>query len=175
LVLVKDILPITDRNNNVSFQIGRSLVNVFVKCKWKFAMKMNETNEKIQDNYDPMVPKAFLQFKYDHVTDDENIIEIADSDEESDSDDDDEEEEPEQNGAEGQQEPGEEVGANLIEGEESVDVDVNGEIIEIVNVNNVEGGVEGENAIPVNPVNPHPHEDCGTDESFSSHSNDEEA
>ena len=67
LVLVKDNLPITMNNNNISFQIGRSLVNVFVKCKWKFAMKLNETNEKFIESDEPNIPKSLLQFKNDNV------------------------------------------------------------------------------------------------------------
>lgn len=54
-------------------------------------MKLNENNENVKDKYEPGVPKSSLQFKNDNVTDDENIIEIADSDEESDDSDDDEE------------------------------------------------------------------------------------
>jgi hypothetical protein len=67
LILVRDQVAVTQFTNNQSYQIGRSLINVSVKCKWKFAMKMNEHNEKIKDTYEAGVPKSSLQFKYDHV------------------------------------------------------------------------------------------------------------
>ena len=87
LLYVKKNMPILEHMNPICLQVGRSIINCQVKCKWKFVNKLNENNPQIYDDYTPDLAKNALQFKYNEITEEENIIEIADSDEDSESED----------------------------------------------------------------------------------------
>ena len=97
LVLVKEPFPLLKARNNVYLQVGRTVVQANVKANWKYVMKHSKYIEKNQNEY--KLKHSF--FKQNnlvtsaHQTEEDNIIEIADSeDDDNDEEDEDLEDHP---------------------------------------------------------------------------------
>jgi hypothetical protein len=87
LVLVREGFPILKNRNNVYLQVGRTLVQMNVKANWKYVMKHSKYVE--QNNLEYNTKNYFL--RQNNITEEDNIIEIADSEEDEEDEDEDEE------------------------------------------------------------------------------------
>ncbi len=97
LVLVKEPFPILKTRNNVYMQVGRTVIQANVKANWKYVMKHSKYIEKNLNEY-KLKHNFFKQNNLVRATDqteEDNIIEIADSeDDDNDEEEDDQEDLP---------------------------------------------------------------------------------